>query len=121
MLAALQSGEFIYEQPAASGVEYTFKHALTQEVAYNSLLIEQRKLLHERVGTAIESLYADRLDDHLSKLAHHYSHSGDARKALQYLGRSGRQALGRSAYPEALALLTKGLDLAKVLPDSLAI
>ena len=50
MLADLQLGEFIYEQPAVGDVEYTFKHALTQEVAYNSMLIERRKVLHERAG-----------------------------------------------------------------------
>src|ERR1700746_3787402 len=75
MLARLQLGEFIYEQPAVGDVEYSFKHALTQEVAYNSVLIGRRKLLHERAGTAIEALYASRLDDHLEELARHYSRS----------------------------------------------
>src|SRR5216683_8204561 len=89
MLAGLQAGEFIYEQPAAAGVEYTFKHALTQEVAYNSLLLERRKLLHERAGAAIEALYADRLDDYLSELARHYQRSTNIEKALEYLGRAG--------------------------------
>src|SRR5580700_10474368 len=65
MLARLQSSEFIYEQPAAGDVEYTFKHALTQEVAYRSLLIERRNLLHERIGKAMESLFAERIDNHL--------------------------------------------------------
>ena len=64
MLADLQLAEFIYEQPAVGDIEYTFKHALTQEVAYNSVLIERRKLLHERAGQAIESLFAEQLDDH---------------------------------------------------------
>ena len=48
MLSELQLAEFIYEQPAAGDIEYTFKHALTQDVAYNSMLIERRKALHER-------------------------------------------------------------------------
>jgi predicted ATPase len=52
MLAQLQLGEFIYEQPAVGDVEYSFKHALTQEVAYSSLLTERRKVLHERTGVA---------------------------------------------------------------------
>ena len=68
MLADLQAGEFIYEQPAAADVEYVFKHALTQEVAYNSLLIERRKQLHERAGQALESIFAEQLDDHLSSV-----------------------------------------------------
>src|SRR5216683_2286635 len=58
MLADLQASEFVYEQPATGDIEYVFKHALTQEVAYNSLLIERRKLLHERIGDAIRSLAA---------------------------------------------------------------
>ena len=54
MLSRLQTGEFIYEQPATGDIEYTFKHALTQEVAYNALLVERRKVLHERAGVAME-------------------------------------------------------------------
>ncbi len=67
MLANLQLGEFIYEQPAFPKVEYRFKHALTQEVAYNSVLTERRKSLHGRAGRAIESLYAGRLGDHFDE------------------------------------------------------
>ena len=58
MLDDLQLGEFIYEQPAVGDVEYIFKHALTQEVAYNSVLTERRQLLHERTGAALEALFA---------------------------------------------------------------
>src|SRR5262249_3954968 len=72
MLAQLQLAEFINEQPAVGDVEYSFKHALTQEVAYNSLLAERRQLQHERAAAAIEALYVEQLDDHLSELARHY-------------------------------------------------
>jgi tetratricopeptide (TPR) repeat protein len=116
-LADLQAGEFVYEQPALADIEYTFKHALTQEVAYNSLLIERRKLLHERAGAAIEALYTDGVEDHLSELARHYSCSANARKAVHFLGRAGRQAANRSAYAEALAFLTKALELLWELPE----
>ena len=68
MLADLQAGEFIYEQPAIGDTEYIFKHALTQEVAYNSLLIERRKQLHERAGQALEAIFASQLDDHLTSV-----------------------------------------------------
>ena len=103
MLTDLQLGEFIYEQPAVGDIEYIFKHALTQEVAYNSVLIERRKLLHERIGAAIESLYADSLDDHLAELAHHYARSANIDKAVEYLSwRAVRQCSAR-AYPEAVA------------------
>src|SRR5207237_3136343 len=73
----LQAAEFIYEQPATGDVEYAFKHALTQEVAYNSILGERRKLLHERIANAIEGLFYGRLNDHFAELACHYRLSGD--------------------------------------------
>jgi predicted ATPase len=70
-LAALQAGEFIHEQPAFPEVEYIFKHALTQEVAYNSVLIERRKLLHERTAEGLQTLFADSIEEHLAELAYH--------------------------------------------------
>ena len=103
MLAALQASEFIYEQPVVTDIKYVFKHALTQEVAYNSLLIERRKQLHEGAGQALESMFAGQLDDHLGELAHHYSHSDNIKKAIEYLGRTGQQALQRSAHAEAIS------------------
>src|SRR5262249_23655151 len=71
MLSDLQLAELIYEQPAFPEVEYTFKHALTQEVAYNSMLQERRKALHERIGGALEALHRGQLSDHFDDLAHH--------------------------------------------------
>src|SRR5215469_6638259 len=73
LLNDLQTGEFIYEQPAAGDVEYRFKHALTHDEAYNSLLTDRRKLLHERIAQAIEASYPDRLEYHLEELTRHYS------------------------------------------------
>jgi class 3 adenylate cyclase/predicted ATPase len=118
LLADLQAGEFIYEQPARADTEYIFKHALTQEVAYNSLLIERRKILHERIGQALELIFAEQLDDHLTQLAHHYSHSDNIDKAVKYLGRAGQQAMQRSAHAEALSNLSAAIDLLQKLPDS---
>jgi len=118
MRSALQAGEFIYEKPAAADVEYTFKHALTQEVAYNSLLIERRKLLHERTGEALESLFGQQLDDHLSELAHHYSHSDNLNKGVEYLERAGEQAMRRSALADGITNLNAAIELLKKLPDS---
>jgi len=117
-LSRLQAGEFIYEQPAAGDLEYTFKHALTQEVAYNSLLIERRKLLHERAGQALESIFAGQLEDHLDELAHHYSRSDNTEKAVEYLGRAGNQAAQRSAYAEAISSLKAAIGLIQKLPQS---
>src|SRR5260370_14338684 len=116
MVAELRAGSFMYEQPALADIEYAFKHALTQEVAYTSLLIERRKLLHGRAGAAIEALYADRLDDHLSDLARHYQRSANIEKALEYLGRAGQQAIQRSSHAEAIELFRSALELLQALP-----
>jgi predicted ATPase/class 3 adenylate cyclase len=118
LLAHLQTAEFIYEQPVFPEVEYTFKHALTQEVAYNSLLIERRKMLHERTAQTIETLFHSKLDDHYSELAYHYSRSGNTHKAVEYLGLAGQQAVQRSANTEAITHLTAALELLKALPDT---
>jgi class 3 adenylate cyclase/predicted ATPase len=119
LLAALQSREFLYEQPAFPEVEYLFKHALTQEVAYGSLLQERRKVLHEQIARAIEALYPVKLEDHYSELAHHYSRSGNAQKAVDYLQLAGQQAVQRSAYTEAFSHLRLAIDLLQTLPDTL--
>jgi hypothetical protein len=116
-LDKLQEREFIYEQPFQGDVEYEFKHALTQEVAYNSLLIERRKAHHERTAAAIESVYHTNLDDYLGELTNHYGRSANTRKTVEYLWRSGRQATRRSAYQEGFAHLTRGLELLRQLPD----
>jgi len=118
MLQALQLAEFIYEQPAAGDVEYIFKHALTQEVAYNSILGDRRKLLHERTGGAIEALYAASIDDHIAELAHHYSRSSNAPKALEYFERAGRLAGERCAYIEAVSHFSAALEVLRAMPHS---
>jgi len=116
VLRELQLADFIYEQPAVSGTEFIFKHALTQEVAYNSLLTERRKLTHEHIAEVIEALYADSLEDHLAEIAHHYSRSANAHKAVDYLRRAGQQALQRSAHSSAISYLNTGLELIRDLP-----
>jgi predicted ATPase/class 3 adenylate cyclase len=118
LLAHLQAEEFIYEQPAFPEPEYTFKHALTQEVAYNAVLLERRRVVHERAAQAIERLFAERLPEHYNELAHHYSRSGNTAKAVDYLHRAGQQAVERSAYAEAVGHLTTALDLLTTLPES---
>jgi predicted ATPase len=100
--------------------DYLFKHALTQEVAYGTVLQERRKALHERTAQAIEALYATSLDEHYSNLAHHYSRSGKTEKAIEYLHLAGQQAVQRSANVEAITHLTTALELLKTLPDTRA-
>jgi len=119
MLNDLQLAEFIYEQPAMGDLEYTFKHALTREVAYRSLLNERRRVLHDRAGEAIEVLFSDHLDDHLAELAHHFTQSANAPKATRYLTLVGKQALERSTFTESQAQLQKGLEWVKQVPDAI--
>ena len=111
MLRDLQFAEFIYEQPAVGDIEYTFKHALTQEVAYKSVLIERRKLLHEKIGVAIEAFYAESIDDHLRELAHHYSRSANTEKAVEYLDRAGRRSTIRGELKEAESHFQRAIAL----------
>ena len=117
-LSRLQLGEFIYERPAFPESEYTFKHALTQEVAYNSLLIERLRELHERTAAALEEIFADKLDEQIDALAHHYSRSGNAAKAVGFLRRAAEQARERSAYDDAIGYVNEALRLLPELPDS---
>jgi predicted ATPase/class 3 adenylate cyclase len=117
MLIQLQLGEFINEQPAVGDVEYSFKHALTQEVAYNSILAERRRALHERTGHAIEELYARQLDAHYSELAHHYLRGNNVRKAVHYGQSAAEQAVTRGAYSEAATLVESAVKLLDKLPE----
>ena len=117
MLSELQLGEFIYEQPAVGDLEYTFKHALTHDVAYNSVLNERRRLLHERIGARLESVYRDNLGDHLAALTFHYARSGNHEKAVGYCLLAIQQSQERGSLAEAVALFDTGLDLLQKLPD----
>jgi predicted ATPase len=110
-LDRLQAAELVYQTGLYPDIEYTFKHALTHDVTYSGLLQERRRLLHESTAQAIEALHRDRLEERYAELAHHYTRSGNAEKAVTYLERSGQQALQRSAYPDAIASLTKSLEL----------
>jgi predicted ATPase len=118
MLASLQAAELLYEQPAGLERAYRFKHVLTRDVAYASLPGERRRVVHERTVQAIEVLYAQQLEDHYGELAHHYRHSGHPEQAVVYCQRAGEHAIQRSAYPEAIGLLTTGLELLQTLPDT---
>ena len=119
LLSRLQTAEFIYEQPAFPEVEYTFKHTLTQEVAYHSLLSERRQTVHARTAQAIASLYHEHLTDHrLRDLAYHSAQSGNTEKAAEYYQRAGELALKNSSYTEAIRDLNHALDLLSSLPST---
>jgi len=92
VLQELKALEIIYEQGLLPELAYIFKHAVIQDVAYQSLLVQRRKELHRAVGHAIEEIYPDRLADHYEELAHHFSQGEEWGKALEYLERSGESA-----------------------------
>ncbi len=101
-LANLQGLEFIYEKSLFPELEYIFKHILTQEVAYNSLLLKRRKEFHEKIGQAIEENYTDRLEEFYEMLAYHFSKSENFKKSFQYLKLSGLKAVDKHSLIEAL-------------------
>jgi class 3 adenylate cyclase/predicted ATPase len=118
-LDKLAAAEFIFERALYPQAEYIFKHALTQEVAYNSLLTDRRQTLHERTAEAIREQFGDRLEESWSELAHHYSHSRSTEKAIEYSKLAGERAVKGSANTEAISHLTTALELLESLPDSL--
>jgi DNA-binding NtrC family response regulator/tetratricopeptide (TPR) repeat protein len=117
-LVRLQSAEFLYETSLVPDAVYTFKHALTHEVAYDSLLPERRHALHARILEAIEVLYPDRLAEHVERLAHHAVRGERWEKAVGYLRQAGIKALGRPAYREAAAHLEQALEVLERLSAS---
>jgi tetratricopeptide (TPR) repeat protein len=102
-LAHLHAVEFLYETRLFPEQEYTFKHALTQEVAYSSLLQERRRGLHARIVEALEGLAPDRLTEQVERLAHHALRGEVWSKALTYCQQAGARACDRAAFREAVA------------------
>jgi predicted ATPase/class 3 adenylate cyclase len=119
-LAQLQSADFLYDMPLFPERAYTFKHALTHDVAYNSLLQEQRQGLHARIVAALEALYPDRLSDQVDRLAYHALRGGLWDKAVTYFRQAGKRALERSAYREAVAQFEQALTALQQLPEQRA-
>jgi class 3 adenylate cyclase/tetratricopeptide (TPR) repeat protein len=117
-LLNLQGLEFIYEKSLFPELEYVFKHALTQEVAYNSLLLKRRREIHEKIGKAIEELYAERLEEFYEILAHHYSRSENHEKAYQYLKLSAEKAIRNYSLWEAFRSGKEAIITLSKLPDT---
>ncbi len=117
-IGRLQAAEFLYEAGVFSDVEYTFKHALTQDVAYGSLLQDRRRTLHRQIVETIERLYPDRLAEHIERLAHHAFRGEQWGKALTYLRQAGVKAFARSANREAVTYLEQALMALAYLPET---
>jgi class 3 adenylate cyclase/tetratricopeptide (TPR) repeat protein len=117
-LAHLQAAEFLYETSLFPDPEYTFKHALTHEVAYGSLLHERQRALHARIVEAIETLHPDRLIEQVERLAHHAARGEVWGKALTYLRQAGAKEDARSALGEAVSYFEQALTVLGHLPES---
>ncbi len=118
LLQELKRLEFLYERMDAEGQYYTFKHALTQEVAYASLLTTYRQALHEATAVALERLYEVRLGDVYDRLAYHYSCAENAAKAVEFLTLFAEQTARGYAHVEAVTALQEALVHAQQLPES---
>ena len=118
LLLDLKRLEFLYERARGEEPVYVFKHALTQDVAYDSLLTTRRQVLHAAAGHALERLYPDWLVERSEELAHHYTEAGLTEKAVHYWHHAGQKAIERSAHVEAISHLTKGLELLQTLPET---
>jgi class 3 adenylate cyclase/tetratricopeptide (TPR) repeat protein len=116
-LASLQRAEFLYETRLFPEREFTFKHALTHEVAYGSLLLERRRMLHAGIVEALERLAPDRLAEQVERLAHHALRGEAWDKALAYCRQAGEKAMTRSAYREAVGYFEQGLSALLHLPE----
>ena len=119
-LQELKGLEFIYEHTVYPDVVYMFKHALTHEVVYHSLLMQRRTMLHHRVARAIEELYASRLPECYEILAYHYEHAEVWDKALTYLVQAGQKAQHAYANHEALVHYDRALAVCERLGTAVA-
>ena len=117
-LAHLQAAEFLYETRLFPDLEYSFKHALTHEVAYGSLLPGRRRDLHARIVETMERLYRDRLGEQIERLAHHALCGEVWETAVHYLRQAGLKAAARSALPEAQVWFDQALGVLAALPES---
>ena len=117
-LSVLRDSELLYERGIYPQATYIFRHSLTQEVAYDSLLQKKKQEIHERIGQAVEELYPERLEEFYEVLAHHYSRSENLEKAYQYLKLSGDKATLGYSYLEALWFYKEAINVLGKLPET---
>jgi len=107
----LEEGELVYEEHAIPELEYSFKHVLTQETAYNTILSRRRKEFHRKVAEGYEALYSSRLEEYYDELAYHYSRSDNKEKALNYLVKAGDKSKESFANESAIEYYNQALKL----------
>jgi tetratricopeptide (TPR) repeat protein len=110
-LSVLKDAELLYERGIYPQSTYIFKHALTQEVTYNSLLIKKRKEIHEKIAATLEALYPERLEEHCELLAYHYAQSANTEKAVEYLELANHKSIRINAMEEAKAYFDQAMEL----------
>jgi class 3 adenylate cyclase/predicted ATPase len=117
-LAQLVDAELLYQRGLPPQATYTFKHALIQDAAYESLLRSTRQQYHQRIAQLLEAQFAETVETHPELLAQHYTEAGLAEQAVGYWYQAGQRAHERSAHVEAIGHLTKGLEVLTTLPDT---
>ncbi|MBI3757209.1 MAG: AAA family ATPase [Deltaproteobacteria bacterium] len=116
-LARLVDAELLYRRGLPPHTLYTFKHALIQDTAYQSLLKSTRQQYHQQIAQTLEDRFPEIKEAQPELLAHHYTEAGLIEQAIPYWQQAGERAVQRSANEEAINYLTKGLELLKTLPD----
>jgi tetratricopeptide (TPR) repeat protein len=117
-LAVLKDSELLYERGIYPQSTYIFKHALTLEVVYDSLLLKKRKEIHGKIGEVLESLYTDRLEEYYELLAYHYGRSASTDKAVQYLDLANQKSIKLNAMEEAKTYFDEVMALLDTLPET---
>ena len=117
-LHQLVEAEFLYQRGVPPQATYTFKHALIQDVAYQSLLRSTRQQYHQRIAQVLEAQFPETVATQPELLAQHYTAAGCTEQAVVYWQRAGQQASDRSAHLEAISHLTTGIELLKTLPET---
>jgi predicted ATPase len=117
-LKQLVEAELVYQRGLLPQAHYLFKHALIQDTAYQSLLKSTRQQYHRQIAQVLEGRFPETMETQPELMAHHYTEAGLITQALPYWQRAGQRATDRSAYVEAVAHLTRGLEVLKTLPDT---
>ena len=110
-LAQLEESELVFRYGEPPAARYTFKHALVQDTAYESLLKSRRQILHQKIAETLRENFADVVEAEPELLAHHFTQAGLTAPAIEYWGKAGDLALRRSAFKEAIAHLGKAIEL----------
>jgi class 3 adenylate cyclase/predicted ATPase len=117
-LERLVGAELVYQRGLPPQATYVFKHALVQDVAYASLLKRTRQQYHQRIGQVLETRFPQMVETRPELLAHHYTEAGLPKQAVDYWQQAGERAIARSAYQEAIAHLTAGVEALRTLPET---